>query len=156
MSNRDYAHGEGHVLIQLLDQKGEEITRREGRNTVVKQGMAMLARRIWSSPNTGGKPRRVMYMELGKGGAAASTVQTNLVTALGTPDPRVIATATQLANTRGRTVQWVHTWSAKEFSGTGIEEVGLFNSPTTTKGTMFARFVFTTVPGVVNSSRQAA
>jgi len=156
MSNRDYAHGEGHVLIQLLDDKGEEVSRREGRNTVVQNGMGMLARRIWSSPNTGGSPRRVMYMELGKGGAAAATNQTDLVTALGTPDPRDVATATQLASTVGRTVQWVHTWTAKQFSGTGIEEVGLFNSPTTTKGTLFARFVFTTVYKNVLTCRKAA
>lgn len=137
--------GEGHVLLQIVDQNGNEIRRREGRNLVVQRGMAMLARRIWGSPNTAAGPRRVQYMELGKGGAVAASNQTDLITALNTPAARGVVTVTQIGGANGRTAQWQHTWTAKEFSATGIEEVGLFNSPTTNKGTMFSRFVFTTV-----------
>jgi len=133
--------GEGHVLLQLFDENGQEKTRREGHNMVVQRGMISLARRIWSSPNTSTGPRRVQYMQLGTSGTVESTLQTDLIAELTTPGTRATATITQLAVVTGRTVQWQHTWTASVFSATGIEEVGLFNSPTLTKGTMFARFV---------------
>jgi len=146
--NSDVRQGEGHALIQLLDSNGNEITRREGRNTVTQRGRAMLARRIWSSSNTSSGPRRVRYMHLGKGNTAASSIQTclykTLVTAGCNGKGRCTCTITQVGGATGRTAKWQHTWSAKEFSATGIVEVVLFNSPTT-NGTAFARFVFTTV-----------
>lgn len=131
---------EGHLVLEVV-RDGRVIQRREGRNTVVNGGKALLANRAFSST-----PAVVQFMQLGTGGTAASSAQTNVATALnGTNTLADRQTAQTIAMSGTRTAKWEHTWTAGEFSAAGVREVGLFNAKTTSGGTMFARFVFTTV-----------
>ncbi len=132
---------EGHVVLEVV-RDGRVLQRRESRNTVVNVGKALLANRSFS--NT---PFIVQYMQLGTGGTAASSAQTDVATALASATLTARQTAETIAMSGTRTAKWEHTWTAGEFSAAGVREVGLFSSDTITTngGTMFARFVFTTV-----------
>lgn len=130
---------EGRLLIQVM-RDGREIARREGRNTVVNTGKALLANRAFS--NT---PNIFQFLQLGTGGTAASSAQTNLATPLSSGTIASRQTAQTIAMSGTRTAKWEHTWTASEFSAAGVREVGMFNTRPTSTVSMFARFVFTTV-----------
>jgi hypothetical protein len=130
---------EGHFKLELI-RDGNVIERREGRNTVVTSGKAKLANRAFSST-----PPVYQYMQLGKGGTAASSAQTNIKTPLASGTLAARQTAQTMAMSGTRTAKWEHTWTAGEFSAAGVREVGLFNARTTSAINMMARFVFTTV-----------
>ena len=132
---------EGHFKLELI-RDGNVIERREGRNTVTTAGKAKLANRAFTS-----SPAVYQYMQLGKGGTAASSAQTNILTPVGTNTTilRYRQTAQTMAMSGTRTAKWEHTWTAGEFSAAGVREVGLFNARTTSIKNMMARFVFTTV-----------
>ena len=127
----------GHALIQVL-RDGVEIARREGRNTVVNTGKALLANRCFSD----GDQAAIQYMQLGLGGTAANSSQTNLLTESATPAGRQTVGTVGMSGTR--TAKFEKTFTASEFSAAGLREVGLFNNALTSAGTMFARFTFTT------------
>lgn len=138
----------GHYVVQVI-RDGRVIERREGRNTVTAVGMQLLANRAFADETAGTSNRRIRFMQLGKGGTAASSAQTNVQTEV---SPSTLAgrqTVVSVAMSGNRTAKWERTWTAGEFAANGIREVGLFNTKTTTAGadfgTMFARFVFTTV-----------
>lgn len=130
---------EGHFKLELI-RDGNVIARREGRNTVVVGGKATLANRAFT--NT---PPVYQYMQLGTGGTAASSAQTNVLTPLAKTTLSGRQTAQTMAMSGTRTAKWEHTWTAGEFSAAGVREVGLFNALTTSTVGMMARFVFTTV-----------
>lgn len=130
---------EGHLKLELI-RDGRVIERREGRNTVVVNGKALLANRAFSST-----PAVFQYMQLGKDGTAASSAQTKVLTPLAKTTLSGRQTAQTMAMSGSRTAKWEHTWTATEFSAAGVQEVGLFNHITTSTGTMMARFVFTAV-----------
>lgn len=132
---------EGHLVLEVV-RDGRTIQRREGRNTVVNTGKALLANRAFSAT-----PPIIQHMQLGKGGTAASSAQTNVLTALTKTSLSGRQTVGTSAMSGTRTAKWEHTWTAGEFSVAGVREVGLFSkaNATTNGGTMFARFVFTTV-----------
>jgi hypothetical protein len=148
-----YGIGEGRVLVQVL-RDGQEVSRREGKNTVVQNGMKLLANRSYAD-STGSTNRRIRYMQLGKGGTAPSSAQTGIRTALaaaslaGRQGVGITAGQGTVAMSGARTAKWEHTWTASEFAANGLREVGLWNTKTTAAGahigTMLARFVFTTV-----------
>ena len=142
---RDYAKGEGNVLVQLFDKTGNEITRREGRNLVVQDGMAFMANRIFSST-----PKVMNFLQLGKNGTAASTTNSDILTPLASATLAARQTVGTVAMSGARTAKFEHTWTAGEFAASGLEEAGLFNEITTagvagTAWTMLARFVYTLV-----------
>jgi hypothetical protein len=130
---------EGHFKLELI-RGGNVIERREGRNTVVTSGKALLANRAYSDT-----PAVYQYMQLGTGTTAASSAQTNLVTPLASATLTARQTAETIAMSGTRTAKWEHTWTAQEFSAAGVSEVGMFNALTTSSVNMMARFVFTTV-----------
>jgi hypothetical protein len=122
---------EGHFKLELI-RDGNVIARREGRNTVTTTGKAVLANRAFSST-----PAVYQFMQLGTGGTAASSAQTNVLTALAKTTLSGRQTSETMAMSGTRTAKWEHTWTASEFSAAGVREVGLFD--------VMARFVFTTV-----------
>lgn len=130
---------EGHFKLELI-RDGMVIERREGRNTVVQTGKALLANRAFSDT-----PAVYQFMQLGTGGTAASSAQTNVLTALAKTTLSGRQTAETVAMSGTRTAKWEHTWTAQEFSAAGVREVGMFNAKTTSSVNMMARFVFTTV-----------
>lgn len=138
-SMRDTSMGEGHVLVQVM-RGNVEIARREGRNQIVQNGFALLANRVFS--NT---PTRTRFMQLGHAGAAATSLQTDVLTPLSSAALAGRQTVVSVTMSGARTAKWEHTWLTSEFSAAGVEEVGLFNTAATAAGTMFARFAFTTV-----------
>lgn len=137
---RDFARGEGAALVQLF-RGGREVGRRESRNAIVQNGMTFMARRTMSS---GASPAYMRFMQLGKASTAASTTNTDILTALAAATLSGRQTV-QTTSMSGRTAQYEHTWTATEFSAAGLEEAGLFNALTTASGTMLGRFVFTLV-----------
>ena len=130
---------EGHFKLELI-RDGNVVARREGRNTVTTTGKAVLANRAFS--NT---PAVYQFMQLGTGGTAASSAQTNVLTALAKTTLSGRQTAETMAMSGTRTAKWEHTWTAGEFSAAGVREVGMFDAITTSAVDMMARFVFTTV-----------
>jgi hypothetical protein len=153
MENQNHVVGEGRVLVQIY-RDGQEISRREGKNTVVQNGMKLLANRSFAD-STGSSNRRVRYMQLGKSGTAPTSAQTNIITPIasatlaGRQGVGITAGQGTVAMSGARTAKWEHTWTAGEFAVSGLREVGLWNTKTTTAGadhgTMLARFIFTTV-----------
>jgi len=145
----------GHFVVEVI-RDGRVITRREGRNTVTAVGMALLANRSFGDEVAGTSNRRIRFMQLGKGGTAASSAQTNVRTQIASGTLAGRQTVVSVAMSGTRTAKWEHTWTANEFAANGIREVGLFNTKTTTAGadfgTMFARFVFTTVNKTVSDT----
>lgn len=139
--------GRMNVRVELRNKKTGKVITREGHNAVTKDGMAMMVERLFSSPGTGSGPHRIVYLQLGKSGAVASSVQTNVLTPIAVATLGERQTAQTIATSGARTLKWEHTWTAGEFFLNGLEEVGLFaaSSKSTGIGTMFARFVFTTV-----------
>jgi len=130
---------EGHFKLELI-RDGNVIERREGRNTVVTTGKALLANRAYT--NT---PAVYQYLQLGTGGTAASSAQTNILTPLAATTLSGRQTAATMAMSGTRTAKWEKTWGATAFSAAGVREVGMFNAITTDTTNMMARFVFTTV-----------
>jgi hypothetical protein len=133
---------ENCVLVQVF-RDGQEVARREGRNTVVQDGMALLANRAFADEAAG--PNRIRFMQLGKGGTAPTSAQTNIGTEISSATLSGRQTAQTMAMSGTRTAKWEHTWTAGEFAANGVREVGLFDQSTTAGGEMFARFTFTTV-----------
>ena len=130
---------QGHFKLELI-RDGNVITRREGHNVVVVGGKAKLANRAFSN-----SPAIFQYMQLGTGGTAATSAQTNVLTPLSSGTLAARQTAQTIAMSGTRTAKWEHTWTAGEFAANNVQEVGLFNALTTSGGDMMARFVFTAV-----------
>lgn len=146
---RDTAFGEGRLLLQVF-RDGKEIDRREGHNTIVNTGKGIAANRLFAD-QSGATIRKFNWMQLGKSATAANSSQTNILTPLTTVAGTAVSsrrsTAQTMAMSGSRSAKWQHTWTAGEFSASGIVEAGMFNSKTIAAGSksMLARFVFTAV-----------
>jgi hypothetical protein len=135
------ARGYGHVLIQVLDRDGRELKRVTGHNTLTRLGMNFIARRTFTST-----PAVMTWMQVGTGNLTPDSSQTNLDSPLTTAvlaNRQSVQAASMTMS--GETGKWEHTWTAGEFSQTGVQEVGLFNDNTSGVGVMMARYRFTVV-----------
>lgn len=135
----DRAGVRGHVCLELI-RDGNVITRHEGKNLVVATGKNLLAHRLWKTT-----PRIIKYMQLGTGSTGATAADTGVATEIAATTSFAGRQEVVSMTMSGQTATWEHTWTASEFSANNVQEVGLFNSPTTGAGTMASRFVFTAV-----------
>jgi hypothetical protein len=113
---KEYAKGEGHGLVQVF-RNGKEVARREVRNLVVQNGKAFLANRALSST-----PAPMNFMQLGKSPTAATSTQTNILTPIAATTLPGRQTCGTAAMSGTRTAKWEHTWTATEFTASGLEE----------------------------------
>jgi len=140
--------GEGHVLLQIFNKDGKEVSRRENRNLVTNKGKILLAHRLFSST-----PKIIQYMQLGHSGTAAAATNVALLGPCTTSmclglsgRVRASVAAASMAMCGSFTAKWQHTWTATEFAALGLQECALFGVKTIANtGSAAARFLFTLV-----------
>lgn len=114
------------VVLELIDQDGNVVARREKSNKVVSAGLALLASRISGSGNA------LTHVGIGSGSTAPALGDTDLQTPLAR---RAFDSAGSVV---GSTVTFYTTIPAGTGTGT-VTEAGLFNAAAA--GTMFSRLV---------------
>lgn len=123
----------GSATIEVF-RRGKCIQRMERHNLVVSVGEDFYTQSILP----GAPAKKIQYMQLGRGGTAPTSSNTQLATSItGTRE------TTDTASPSGRTGVFVNNWGTSAFSATGVKEAGLFSQLTSGAGTMLARVTFT-------------
>lgn len=123
----------GEVTVEIF-RNGVLVKKVQKKNLVVTTGRKFFMQSIVPASPT----KKVNYISLGRGATAPTASQVGLTTPI---TSQLVTADTAVAS--GAIGIWVHTWTAGEFSATGIKEAGLFTQLTSGAGTMLARVTFT-------------
>ena len=124
----------GNLEVKLLSSDGQEIEKRELKNTVVHVGKNYITDRM--KQNTA---PIMSHMSIGSGNVVATTSQT----LLSGEKARVALDSSTVTN---NTITYIATFGAGvPLGGDTIAEAGVFNNPTANVGTMLCRVRFNEV-----------
>lgn len=133
-STDDVLHITGHVVVELFNEHGDRVQRREVDNLVVTRGKQHIADQLSSSPGDAA----MGWMAVGTGASAPAAGDTLLGAEI---DRNALTSRTD----SGAVVTYVGDWAAGDATNSAIAEAGIFNIVTANTVSMLARATFTAI-----------